>query len=553
MHKLTLITALVIVAAFVLVALAGYLADKAKRGRIVPTAYTGPVHPGQVVGFRPARKHERRGRLYPIFAMAGGAQTVLEQLQQRAQSERDEIAKLIAAPLPEDRAAAQAANKDIEQRQEAVAEIEARVKQLEAEEARRQADADARRQAGGPTPGPAIIGEEPQIYGRGSGNSYFHDLTTSTLRGDTDALGRLRRHAQELDVEMPAREARREARRREHEGRLHMLDRANGFEPQYTRTNPNRTDGQGGYFVPPLWLIDEYIPLIRAGRTTADLTTQLELPAGTDSINLPKVATGTKTGTQVDNGAVTSVDLTDTTVSAPVRTIAGQEDVAMQLLDQSPAPGFDQIVFADLIGDYNQQLDLQVIAGTGTSGQLKGVTVMSGSNPITYTDATPTVPELYLPLAQALSQVARQRLRPATAIVAAIQRAYWLLSALDGNQRPLVTPVGGPGASFNPLGSVNPGVAEGLLANVIGTNVYGDGNVPTNLGAGTNQDEIIAGKFDDAYLWEGMLRTRVLQEVLSGTLQVRLQLFNYVAFMPDRYPTSFSVIGGTGLVAPAGF
>jgi len=32
-----------------------------------------------------------------------------------------------------------------------------------------------------------------------------------------------------------------------------------GFDasPFEKRVNPNRTDGQGGYFVPPLWLIDQ--------------------------------------------------------------------------------------------------------------------------------------------------------------------------------------------------------------------------------------------------------------------------------------------------------
>ena len=95
--------------------------------------------------------------------------------------------------------------------------------------------------------------------------------------------------------------------------------------------------------------------------------------------------------------------------------------------------------------------------------------------------------------------------------------------------------------------------AEGLVGSVLGTNVFLDANVPANLGVGTNQDEILTAKWDDTYLWEGALRTRALSEVLSGTLQVRLQLWNYVAFMPDRYPVSIAVAGGTGLIAPAGF
>jgi hypothetical protein len=36
-------------------------------------------------------------------------------------------------------------------------------------------------------------------------------------------------------------------------------------------------------------------------------------------------------------GRVTSVDLTDDFITAPVRTIAGQQDAALRLLEQSPA------------------------------------------------------------------------------------------------------------------------------------------------------------------------------------------------------------------------
>jgi hypothetical protein len=62
--------------------------------------------------------------------------------------------------------------------------------------------------------------------------------------------------------------------------------------------------------------------------------------------------TGTKVEVQTaDAAAVASQDLTDTSVTAPVRTLAGQQDVSLQLLEQSPV-GFDEIVFADLIADY---------------------------------------------------------------------------------------------------------------------------------------------------------------------------------------------------------
>jgi hypothetical protein len=64
---------------------------------------------------------------------------------------------------------------------------------------------------------------------------------------------------------------------------------------------------------------------------------------------------------------------------------------------------------------------------------------------------------------------------------------------------------------------------------------------------------MILAKWDELYLWEGPPRIRVLQEVLSGTLQVRFQLYNYVAALPQRRPKAISIISGTGLIAPAGY
>jgi len=427
--------------------------------------------------------------------------------------------------------------------------LEARITQVEDEDSRRAAAGAAAVLLGQDGPaGPdgtsfARVISEPTQYGRGSGNSYFLDLARGQIRGDQDAVQRLQRHAQELDVDMPKRE---EARaKRSAEGERSIRARGGSFEK---RVNPNRTDGQGGYFVPPLWLVDEFVAYLRAGRTTANLPMQLDLPTGTDSINLPKVLTGSTTAVQLDNGTVSSTDITDTFVTAPVRTIAGGQDIAMQLLDQSPV-AFDEIVFKDLQSSYNQQLDVQVIAGSGAAGQLKGV-VNAGGTAITYTDATPTVGKLYVPLAQSLSNIARLRFQTATGIVMTPARWYWMVSALDSQGRPLFVP---QGPIFNALGTFEGEQAEGLVGSVLGTNVFLDANVPSNLGAGVNQDEIITAKWDDTYLWEGALRTRALSEVLSGTLQVRLQLWNYVAFMPDRYPVSIAIAGGTGTIAPTGF
>lgn len=409
--------------------------------------------------------------------------------------------------------------------------LDASIARLSRVEAGRQAAADA---AVTLTPTASVtVGNEPTTYGRGGANSYFLDLARLG-RGDVQAHARLNRHAVEAGVDLGAR---------------------GGTAGAFEAHAGSRTDGQGGYFVPPLWLIDDYIDIARNGRPFANAVTSIPLPGGTDSISLPKIATGTQVGPQSEGGAVLSVDLTDTSVSAPVRTIAGQMDVSMQLLDQSPI-AFDQIVFADLLADYAYRLDQACLTGTGTGDQIKGIDSVSGVNTITYTDATPTIGELYPAFGQALSQIAANRKRQdGVSFWMHPRRWNWLLTQLDSSGRPfIVNTARGP---VNSLASVGGSVSEGPVGEILGVPVNLDLSIPTTktAGVGTSgtEDVIYAVRTPDVFLFEGALRTRALFEVLSGTLQVRLQVFNYLAFLPDRLPKAIATISGTGLAAPAGF
>lgn len=494
-----------------------------------------------------------RARIQEILeqrkTLAAERDAITEKVQAEKRGElNDEETKL----FNEKRAAIKALDAEFDEKR-------ARVAELEEDEKREQA-ANAALAAAGQTgqrrSGGAIITSEPQAYGRGSGHSYFLDLARSTANqgdgdgGPTAARDRLTRHQKELDVELPARAARQDARA-DSELRSQFGQGA-GFEK---RVNPNRTDGQGGYAVPPLWLVDELVPYLRAGRTFVNTFRQLTLPGGTDSINIPKILTGTATAIQTaDAAAVQSTDLTDTFLTAPVRTIAGQQDIALQLLDQSPI-NFDEIVMVDLLADYNQKLDVQGYYGSGVSGQVKGATIVAGINAVTYTDASPTGPELYVPLMQAISKIAGQRFLPPTGLFFHPRRWYWLASQLDSSNRPLVVP--SQPQEFNPLGMQTGVVSEGPVGYVGGLPVFLDPNITAaglaGAQTGGTEDQIIAARTSDLFLWEGNLRTRTLSEVLSGTLQVRIQVWNYVAAMCDRYPVSISVVSGTGMQAPAGF
>jgi HK97 family phage major capsid protein len=361
---------------------------------------------------------------------------------------------------------------------------------------------------------------EARTYDRGNGRSYLQDLARLQLNMDADgsARDRLMRHAQDV-----------------------------ASDPEYR--DLNRTDGTGGYAIPPLWLMSQFIELARPGRAYANLVNGQPLPGGTDSINIPKIATGTATSAQTaDNAAVQETDLTDTFINAPVRTIAGQQDVAIQLLDQSPV-SFDEVIFRDLVADYATKVDVQVISGTGTNGQVTGIRGTSGIETVTYDDASPTVAKLYSKVADAVQRVHTLRFMAPTAIVMHPRRWAYLLAASDSTGRPLVVPsAGNPQNVIATLGAV---ASEQVVGQMHGLPVITDPSLPTTLGDDTDEDVIHVLRASDALLYESGIRSRVLPEVGSGNLTVRLQVYGYLAFTAARYPKSIVEIGGSGLASPS--
>ena len=360
------------------------------------------------------------------------------------------------------------------------------------------------------------VNSEARTYEQGNGRSYLQDLAKSQISGDPEARARLDRHAAEVRI-----------------------------DPEYR--DLNRTDTSGGYFVPPIWL-NEYVELARAGRPTANLVTNLPLPPGTDSINIPKVSTGTATAIQAaDNSAVQETDLADTSVQANVKTIAGQQDLAIQLMEQSPF-NFDQVVFADLAADYATKVNVQVLSGTNANNQVKGIlTDTTGINTVSYTDTTATVAEAYSKIADAIQKVHTNRFMEPQVIVMHPRRWAWITAAADTTGRPLVSP-SGPGQ--NQVASFAAVASQRVVGELQGLPVVTDPSIPITNGAGTNEDVIIVMRASDCVLYESSLRTRVLPDVGSGTLTVRLQVYGYIAFTAGRQAKGITVISGTGLTAP---
>ncbi|GIG57392.1 hypothetical protein Lfu02_17640 [Longispora fulva] len=370
------------------------------------------------------------------------------------------------------------------------------------------------------TPAPARVTAEPEVYRRDGNLSYFKDLYNAREKGDRDAHDRLIRNNRA------------------------RTDNGNAAESRALST----VNSAGGEFVPPLWLEEQFVRYARPGRVSANLVRQGVVPPGTDSINIPKVSTGTVVGVQAtQNTGIPQTDLTTTSVSSPVVTIAGGQTISLQLLEQSPL-NVDEVVLADLAADYGRQVNVQTLYGSGAAGQVTGLLILAGTQAITYTSATPTLAALYSKIAGAIQAIHTSRYLPPDAIVMHPRRWAWCEAQLDSQNRPLIVPAaGGPN---NAAGNLDTQVSQGYVGSILGLPVYVDALIPTTVGAGSNQDTIYLMRSEDLWLWEGQVRAEAFQQTYAQNMSVLLRLYNYLSFQAGRYPQSIATINGTGLVAP---
>jgi HK97 family phage major capsid protein len=485
---------------------------------------------GKAIGFR------RNGQ--PIYLIAGGAPTPLEvmearlaELRKESEALYDQRGALIDKAASEKRGftdAEQATYDEASTKREAIEKeigpVAERVTELREQDKREKAAAAARVETGeaGEQRGNATV-TDPPVYVRngGNGQSYFRDLAKAKFSDDPEAASRLRRNSA-----------------------MAQESRALG--------NTNAAGGSGGEFAPPAWLVDDYVALVRAGRVTANLFNAHPIPAGTSSINLPKVLTGTTVALQSSqNSALSQTDLTTGSVQTGFATLGGKQLVSQQLLDQS-ALNFDQVILGDLASAYAQQVGSQVLNGTGTgsgtNAVVNGLANATAGTTTTWTQASPTVAGFYGQSAKTLAAFETARYAPPTAWLMHPRRWYWLVAQVDSNNRPLVVPQGN---AFNPVATQESMPAAGLAGMYLGLPVYIDPNIATNGGAGTNQDNVYLLKQDDLWFFESTPQPEVFRETYADSAGVLFRMMGYVGTILNRYTASIAVISGTGLVTPA--
>lgn len=301
--------------------------------------------------------------------------------------------------------------------------------------------------------------------------------------------------------------------------------------------------------IPPQYILDQAAALARSGSPFANIIPTFALPDTGMTVYVTRITTGTQVNVQTENNASAETDIVTTDIAVPVVTITGQQDLSRQAIERGQVT--DALVFADLYAAYAERLDLQLIQGTGSAAQHRGILNVSGVGLQTY--GAGGVTTFMSKLAGNMNDVASNRLRPASVVVMHPRRWHWLMSQSDTTGRPLVLPATGmnPLPGFNGLADGMTGASEfvGYIAG--GLPVLVDPNVPTNLGGGTNEDRVIVTRVADHVLWQQPPRVFSFEQALNPPASIRLAVWGVSAFTAGRYPGSTSVMTGTGLVAPS--
>lgn len=314
------------------------------------------------------------------------------------------------------------------------------------------------------------------------------------------------------------------------------------------------TTGGAGGLVPPIYLPEQYADYLRAGRVTANLCSAQTLPPEGMTITIPRGTTGTLTAAQSNQGdSITSRDLAVTNLTFNVNTYAGLQDASRQVIDRGH--NVDQILFRDLVFDYNRGLDVDVLNGPGTGGRHIGILSSTQAHTVGFSSVG-TIAAFYKAIANAAQQVASTRFVSADVVIMHPRRWGWLVAQTDSNGRPLVD-LEGSSDNANMGAGNTPG--QGAVGTIQGLQVYIDANVPTTISSstfsGATEDAVIVGVSKDWLLYEdnngGAPFTFRFDEVLAGTWQSRLVVAGYSAFGgAGWHPEGTAVISGSYLNTP---
>lgn len=247
--------------------------------------------------------------------------------------------------------------------------------------------------------GTTAVDRDPGHYRRHAGHSFFGDLFHSRSLQDGEATRRLV----------------------EHNRALNMADEGPGV-------------------IPPVWMGQEFAEIARQQRRVASAVRNIPL-VNAAPISMPRQSAeaGTVAEQSTEESATSFTDGWDSAVTtvSPKATSGGQK-VTRHLLESSN-PAVDELIWSDLIGDYNGVVEAKVVAAMVTAAGSATVTYATEAAWTTGLDPAEAtyVGDAILDTAIA---VRNGRKLPADILVCSVSRYGSLLKIKDSTGRPIMPP-----------------------------------------------------------------------------------------------------------------
>jgi len=286
------------------------------------------------------------------------------------------------------------------------------------------------------------------------------------------------------------------------------------------------TDGGGflGNGAVPGYIAAEFALAMRTHAQIASVLKHADLPASGMVVTSPRLSTGTSTAVQAtENTAVSETDIVESLVSSPVGTVAGTQSVSQQLFDRAEVGStMDLVIARDLAASLAASLEAQIVSGSGTAPQLRGLANTVGITAVTKSGAGTAVTNI-----KAIGDTVRQAEEAfggeVDTLILAPRRAAWIVTTLGYAPAPWPVP-----------------------------NLVISSALRSDLGASTNEDEVFVLPSQETILHTAPPTFRAVLGVTgSGTLSMRFVASMYCALLAGRMPAAIGHSTGAEWAAPS--
>jgi HK97 family phage major capsid protein len=311
------------------------------------------------------------------------------------------------------------------------------------------------------------------------------------------------------------------------------------------------TDANGGYLVTPE-IANELISLRVANTVVRQLVPSVSVTS--DTMQFISETGGLTAGWVAELAEKPKQDMTFGQFSVSVFTAAGLAVTSNQLLAdagrQSSGPniGIDSLINRELARRLAILEEIALINGTGT-GQPLGILNTGGVGTVALTPTT--IPDLLDAITDAILKVQTDYLGNPSHILMHPRTWARIVKARESSA-PSTYLIGAGSTAFGRRGNDplpgNGAIPGGFAGDLFGYPVVLSSNVPTNLGAGTDESRVIVGDFSQGLILDRQGMTVDTSEHVfftSNQTVFRAEMRMGATFA--RYPKAFSVVQGVGL------